>query len=100
MMNNEQYENLIVLMKEVLNYYANEHNYSLNYSTNSIPIQLDKGFQARQAIATVDSIFSQQKEMENQYLQLKEDNDENPMLEQINKLIELANEQDGEDNDI
>jgi hypothetical protein len=92
-MNSDQYENLLQMYKQVLEYYGNEHNYNQINSAEP-PIMLDKGFLARNVIASVDALKTHQHLMEMEF-QIPTDVEElnNPLLEQINEIARLAKEE-------
>ena len=64
MMNKEQYENLIALMKEALSFYADENNYG-EYQQKKINI--DNGSQARFTLKKVQETLDMNKKMEDDY---------------------------------
>lgn len=90
-MNNiEEYQNLVELLKQALEFYANKDNYFTSQKVSNHPapsmIQLDGGSQAQFAL-----------------VKIKEVNDQNQkMLDEYNKLADKADqlESDGETNPI
>ena len=90
-MNNiEEYQNLVELLKQALEFYANKDNYFTSKEVSNHPapsmIQLDGGSQAQFAL-----------------VKIKEVNDQNQkMLDEYNKLADEADqlESDGETNPI
>ncbi len=99
MMNSDQYENLLQMFKQVLEYYGDEHNYSQVNSVEPL-IMLDKGFLARNVIKAVEALKSHQNLMETEFLTPVDDGLDNPILEQLNEIVKLAKEENGEDNNI
>lgn len=66
----EQYQNLILVMKEALTFYALKDNYIANQFTSinaSSLIELDNGHQARQVIEQVNNVMKMTEEFENDY---------------------------------
>lgn len=66
LMNNEQYENLIALLKEALKFYANKENY-LFHKDKDAPIALDEGSQARFALKKVQETLDADKKLQDDY---------------------------------
>lgn len=87
-MNDEQYENLIELLKQALLFYADKENY-LFYKKKDAPIALDEGSQARFALEKINEIMESNDKMKAIYMEDMRDafeNNENP--ENILKIIE------------
>ena len=66
MMNKEQYENLISLMKEALKFYANKETY-LFYKDKDAPIIIDEGSQARFVLQKVQETLDADKKLQEDY---------------------------------
>ena len=88
-MNNEQYENLISLMKEALKFYADKGNYSGAMGTIA-PIDSDEyGSQARFALKKCDDLEKQLQEMVDDFEKelLNMDNDEDVDSNLVNQIL-------------
>lgn len=66
-MNNEQYENLIELLKQALKFYADKKNY-LFYKDKNAPIALDEGSQARFALQKAQEILDADKKLQEDWV--------------------------------
>lgn len=66
MMNSEQYENLIELLKQALNFYADKETY-LFYENKDAPIIIDEGSQARFALQKVQETLDADKKLQEDY---------------------------------
>jgi len=67
MINNEQYENLIALLKQALEFYSDENNYK-DKADVIPPIKADNyGSQARFALKKIEEISSLNQDIENDY---------------------------------
>lgn len=66
MINNEQYENLIILLKIALEFYADKETY-LFFKDKDAPITLDEGSQARFALSKIEEIDGLNQDIENDY---------------------------------
>ncbi len=97
----EQYVNLIVLLKETLMFYSKKDNYEQNigvYEELSSMIEIDGGEQARLILTQVDKFLKQHEEMVQDFDELlknyslsEEENTINPMekfMEEIKKIRE------------
>ena len=70
MINNEQYENLITLLKQALEFYSNENNYKENFNGKNIEPSLmiiDNGSQARFALKKIEELDVLNQDIENDY---------------------------------
>jgi hypothetical protein len=65
-MNNEQYENIIALLKQALLFYANEKNY-LFYDHKDAPVALDEGSQARFALEKLKEVTDADQKLQEEY---------------------------------
>jgi hypothetical protein len=87
MMNNEQYENLIALLKKALEFYGDKENY-LFYSHKDAPIALDEGSQARFALDKIKELQKLNDEMLEDYAKNAEAMTNEMSDDEIMKAIE------------
>jgi len=66
MMNSEQYENLIELLKQALMFYSNKENYYFHVDRNS-PIEIDRGSQARFALEKIQETLDSDKKLQKEF---------------------------------
>jgi hypothetical protein len=66
MINNEQYDNLIVLLKQALEFYADENSYTNEFPAMS-PVLIDKGFQARFALSKIEELNVLNQKIQDEY---------------------------------
>lgn len=88
MMNPEQYENLIALLKQALDFYGDKENY-LFYKDKDAPIALDEGSQARFALEKIKEMTEATDKLESEFVKEIIDgmkDDDSP--ENIMKIIE------------
>jgi len=91
----DDYVNIIVLLKQALNFYANTDNYNVNRKvSDSIfsAIQMDSGVQARFAIERIKIILEEKEKAENDYISLiksAENLSDEEQLKLINELTTL-----------
>jgi hypothetical protein len=73
MIDNEQYEGLLMLAKQALMFYANENNYTyFELVTGSFSrIGLDKGFQAKFVLQQIEQLEQQKIVMVNDFSNIK-----------------------------
>lgn len=88
-MNNEQYENLISLMKEALKFYANSDNYYPSAEFELSSMLKDSGSQARFALKKCDDLEKQLQEMVDDFEKelLNMDNDEDIDSNLVNQIL-------------
>jgi len=67
MINNEQYENLIALLKQALEFYADKSNYLVKSKSPDSDIRMDNGSQARFALSKIEEIDGLNQDIENDY---------------------------------
>lgn len=71
-MNNvEEYQSLVIVLKQALEFYADKKNYVINVPQNNILfayIEMDKGEQARFALERIEKMEKQSKELEEKFV--------------------------------
>jgi hypothetical protein len=71
MSNVEDYQNLVIVLKQALEFYANKDNYEVNVPQNNVLfayIEMDKGAQARFAFEKIQELENNQKNLEQQFV--------------------------------
>lgn len=84
----EQYENMVALLKEALDFYGDEHNYD-QPTGNTALIVMDRGSQARFALEKIKEFTEATDKMEVEFVKNMVDaieNDDSP--ENVMKIIE------------
>lgn len=87
----EKLLNEIVLLKQGLEFYANEENYDVNRPVDDklySPVELDKGSQARFALKRVDDVLNEYQKMIDEYMDTVKNQVEQNSSEGMLKLIE------------
>jgi iron-sulfur cluster repair protein YtfE (RIC family) len=71
--NVEEYQNLVSILKQALEFYANKENYEVNVPQNNVLfayIEMDKGAQARFALEKIVQMENNHKELESEFTKL------------------------------
>lgn len=93
MMNNmEEYQNLISVLKNALEFYGNTENYDVKHPVNNVlfsQIEMDCGAQARFALNKIVEVENNQKQLEKQFVtELNDAFSENKSIADTLKIIE------------
>jgi hypothetical protein len=103
-MNNiEDYQNLVIVLKKVLEFYANKENYEVNVPQNNVLyayIEMDKGVQAKFALEKIQEFEKNGKSMEDDFIKnlttAIQNNEEMPkmlqMIEDFRKINNIADD--------
>jgi len=91
MIDNQQNENLVELLKQALMFYADEGSYGAEFmpTLSLAPIFIDKGFQARFALSKIEEFNESNRKMQEEYDKLTND-----MIKEIDddsNSIEMGN---------
>jgi hypothetical protein len=112
--NIEDYQNLVIVLKKVLEFYANKENYEVNVPQNNVLyayIEMDKGAQAKFALEKIQEFEKNGKRMEDEFIKnlttAIQNNEEMPkmlqMIEDFRKINNIADDdiiQNNENNSI
>ncbi|HPC09699.1 MAG TPA: hypothetical protein PLN85_01340 [archaeon] len=91
----EQYDNLFLLVKKILEFYSDEENYKLPSSDSKFKdrkIIIDNGTQAKFALSKIDELIKFNEDIDNEYFERlnNEDITENKINEIFNNLDNLT----------
>ena len=82
-------KNIVELLKQALNFYANEENYKVNVKPKSVSmIEIDEGSQARFALTKANEFNETIKNLEADYLKNMGDTIDDDSTEKLLKIIE------------
>lgn len=100
--NVEEYQNLVSILKQALEFYANKDNYDVNVPKNNVLfayIEMDKGAQARFALEKIMEMETNHKDLETEFVKsmglgiTEEESAETvqKMIEEFKNLTESGN---------